>query len=758
MSRRWESRRVRSGLVLSVVALSVCALPGGSARAAAAAAPAARPALSSPGHSPVPVFSSLYGVSCPRVSYCVAVGAYNANDVISVLTELWNGSTWSVIPTPRPPHATSSALNAISCSSVSRCLAVGAYTDATHANWAFSEVWDGSAWTVAGVPIPAGASSSALNGVSCAGASYCFAVGSYANSRSIPRALIESWNGSSWSIAPSPHPFGSARSSLVAVSCASEAACMATGAEAADGTPLAEFWNGTSWSIVDSPNPVGGQAGVLAGISCPHPTRCLAVGSYTDSDFIEQDLAASWDGSRWSIVASPTPPGSQQSNLYGISCASASQCVAVGHSYSGTAAAHDGTLAESWNGVHWSIVASPSPSTTSSLDAISCAATGPCLAVGLFFNSSGAYQTLAEFWNGTSLSIVNQDAALAGVTCVDDSHCIAVGSYLDRHSVSKTLVEAWDGDAWRTVPSPDPLRTKGSYLAAISCVTADRCVAVGYDYRLDNSRASLIESWNGDQWSIMPSPNPAGAAYSVLYGISCTSASACLAVGSAASFALAEKWDGSRWSLVPAANRSSAAYSELTGISCTDAVHCLGVGYETDTHFHADVTLAEQWNGAAWTLVPSAAPGKNSFQSSILHGMSCSTAGGCLAVGEHERTSGTFAAFTERWTGTRWAVLDTPSPSGSGYTALSAISCVSTGRCSAVGTYFDHSGSFVPLSETWTGTTWRILSNTPSSTRPSGISYLLAVSCTESFTCLSTGSSGDPANLDILTRVRHGSP
>jgi hypothetical protein len=770
MSRSWKQRPVRSR-VLVAAQLCVTALALGviSPLTASASGPAARqasndavavPAASSPGHSAVPVFSSADGVSCPRASYCVAVGAYNANDVVRVLTELWNGTSWSVVPSPGPHGAVSSMLTAVSCLSASHCVAVGSYTDGSDRTRALTEIWNGSSWAIIGSPKPKGGTEIGLSGVSCATASHCVAVGSYTNHASVPVTLTELWNGSSWSVVASPNPVGSSSSSLAAVSCASASACMAVGSDLdADFVEdsLAELWNGTSWSLVPSPAPAGAQGSDLDAVSCPQPGRCRAVGNYVDGDSVSQTLAESWNGSSWSVVASPTPSGSPSSDLYGISCAGGSHCLAVGHSYSPSSAAKDDTLLESWNGTSWSIVASPSPSTTSVLNGVSCATAGKCLAVGLFFNTSGDYQTLAESWDGSAMSIANEDAELAGVSCVNATHCIAVGSYFSGRSVSKTLVKSWNGHSWQRVPDPNPKRTEGSYLNAISCLSADRCVAVGYYYKLDNTRVTLVESWNGTRWSIVPSPNPSGAAYSVFYGISCTAKTRCMATGSAGGRVLAEKWNGSHWSVVSTPNPSTTAYSELADISCTSASHCLAVGYETDTLYHADLTLAEKWNGTAWSIVASAAPGKNANRSSVLHGLSCGKAGECLAVGYRQRASGTFATLTERWTGQRWVVLGSPSPSGSIYSDLSAISCIHAGECLAVGNYFDQSDDFVTLSETWTGTKWRVGAGPKHAAQPSGISYLVDVSCAASFTCLATGTHGSPANLDALSRVFDGS-
>jgi hypothetical protein len=743
----WTSKPVRVllAVALGVTVVTLGAQPSGAAR--------------SPGHGPVPVFSAAYGVSCTGPAFCVAVGGYNANDVVHVLTEVWRGAGWAVVPSPDPAGAVQSQLNGVSCMTPARCYAVGSYTDSNSLSWPFAESWDGSAWTLVPVPTPAGGSFGGLSGVSCVSTVFCFAVGSLDNRRSVTVPLAERWDGSAWSVVHSPRLAG-ASSGLNSVACTGEAACMAVGSgidAASARVTLAEKWNGTAWSIVASPDPTGAQGSNLNSVSCPVSSRCVAVGNYFDSDFMNVTLIESWDGSSWSIDSHPNPDGSYDSSFAGVSCANASHCLAVGHTYSPSFAAKDDTLAEAWNGSAWSTVSSPSPSTTSGLNAVSCVHVASCMAVGSFFNSSNDYQTLAERWNGSSLSIVNQDAELAGVSCLDATHCVAVGSHFAANSLSTTLAVVSDGNGWRVVPTPNPASSEGSYLSAVTCLTAARCVAVGYYYDSDNTRLTLVEAWNGQHWSIVPSPNPDGSAYSVFYGVACTSATQCTAVGSSGGRTLAESWDGTHWSIAPTGDPLSTAYSELNSVTCRSATRCLAVGYETDTLYHADLTLAERWNGSTWSMVPSAAPGKRNFQSSVLHGVSCSSAGGCLAVGYRQNESGTFGVLTERWTGQKWVVQSSPTLAGSVYSNLSAISCTTTGQCVAVGNYFNHSGEFLPLNERWTGSAWHVLPTLHSNTSQWAIAYFEGVSCVTSTACVGVGTSGNPADLAPLAQVWDGS-
>ena len=87
---------------------------------------------------------------------------------------------------------------------------------------------------------------------------------------------------------------------------------------------------------------------------------------------------------------------------------------------------------------------------------------------------------------------------------------------------------------------------------------------------------------------------PPGAAISYLYGVSCTAASSCTAVGSYCNSAnvqttLAEYWDGSTWRL--RATASPAGHKILGGISCTSAGSCTAVGWYRLSPYQ---TLAKQ--------------------------------------------------------------------------------------------------------------------------------------------------------------------
>ena len=89
-----------------------------------------------------------------------------------------------------------------------------------------------------------------------------------------------------------------------------------------------------SATIVPSPN-AGTSFDALFSVSCVSATECVAVG-YTSTGSAYETLVMVWDGSVWSIVTSPNV-GALGSALSSVSCVSASECVAVGSTFTDSA-------------------------------------------------------------------------------------------------------------------------------------------------------------------------------------------------------------------------------------------------------------------------------------------------------------------------------------------------------------------------------------------------------------------------------------
>jgi hypothetical protein len=354
-------------------------------------------------------------------------------------------------------------------------------------------------------------------------------------------------------------PVGAAAASappaLNSVSCADGVNCVAVGTRvigSLDKT-LVKIWNGTTWSVVSSPNPPGKTSATLNTVTCPSSTGCIAVGNYSTSSW-SRTLIEQWDGTSWKIVASPNPPGQTLATLDGVTCVSSTSCLAVGN-YSTKSWSR--TLIEQWNGTSWRIVASPNPhgQTFAALDGLACPNATSCFAVGNYSTKSWS-RTLVEHWNGTSWAITaspnppGQTFAIVGsISCPSSASCYAVGFYL-TDATTKTLAERWNGTSWSIVASPNPapglLEFAG--LGSVACVGSSDCYAVGFAVAGVGSRA-LIEHWNGSTWAIAAGPVQTGALdFPALLGVACASTTNCHAVGFSSNTTLIDRWDGTKWS------------------------------------------------------------------------------------------------------------------------------------------------------------------------------------------------------------------
>jgi hypothetical protein len=120
-----------------------------------------------------------------------------------------------------------------------------------------------------------------------------------------------------------------------------------------------------------------------------------AVGAFTTAGGVEQTLIEHWNGTSWSVVSSPSPGGA--SDLKGVAIVSANDIWAVG-AFIPSSNVFEQTLIEQWNGTSWSVVSSPSPGSSSVLDAAAAdKSSGQAWAVGDFVATGGMIDTLTEF-------------------------------------------------------------------------------------------------------------------------------------------------------------------------------------------------------------------------------------------------------------------------------------------------------------------------------------------------------------------------
>jgi hypothetical protein len=225
----------------------------------------------------------------------------------------------------------------------------------------YAEILRGGTWTLREVPLPKDASGGAFSGASCVSATHCVLAGSYGRAE---RALVlfESWNGTTFTLMKAPSPAN--RYFIISgVSCRSAKRCAAVGSAGAPiagpvNVSYAELWNGKAWSVVSVPGRKGLGTNFI-GVSCGSPTSCVSVGvaSKDGSEQTSQAVADVYNGRSWAPRSVPALPHGGTSQFQGVSCASASFCVAVGEGGGpGGNLFSSAALTGFWNGKSWRLV------------------------------------------------------------------------------------------------------------------------------------------------------------------------------------------------------------------------------------------------------------------------------------------------------------------------------------------------------------------------------------------------------------------
>jgi hypothetical protein len=370
--------------------------------------------------------AALYAVSCPDTSTCVAGGEYtDTSGNRQALLTVKSGGTWKAIMAPLPANAAGNpyaAVASVSCPSSTDCMAGGTYTDDSGQAQGLLLRWSDGSWIATEAPLPADATTQAtpVTGpnpgppgglvVSCPAVSECFAVGSYAVD-GYYRGWLLSWSGGSWSAAEAPLPSNAASTPdamLFTLACPSTSECVAGGdyyhttTTSPNGDHVLLTWKGGSWTPQEMPLNTSGQLADSA-LACPTTSACMNVGTggvVTAGGFPsgQANLLSASNGS-WSMTPMATSQNGQE--LFGVSCLTASDCVAGGYS---VAYAGGWSALQAWSGDGWTSIATPVPANAVnpspgypavSVFGVSCPAAGTCVAVGDYNVASSGSQTQA---------------------------------------------------------------------------------------------------------------------------------------------------------------------------------------------------------------------------------------------------------------------------------------------------------------------------------------------------------------------------
>ncbi len=415
----------------------------------------------------------LTAVSCPGAGQCAAGGFFTDASrrhqafVVSESLGQW-GKTQEVATLYNAGGDAS--VNAINCSAVNSCVAVGFYTDASRHHQAFiveetDGIW-GSTQEVAAL-LNAGGDAVATS-VSCAAPGSCVVGGRYVDANGAQRAFIAEETGGHWNdaieVARALNLGGDAV--VTSISCAAVGSCAVVGQYAPRAHASQAFVVEETTGVWNKPLEIAGSLnagldGTLSAVTCPSAANCVAGGSYV----------AATPGSRPYVVVETngnwgTPITLGQTFLAtsaivtSVSCADAGDCAAGGE-YTTHAGATVAFVANETSGTwgHGQAIAqstrSPSgaysPVTQASVQAISCPAAGQCEVGGqvqLTATNAQAYvaverqgtwgvaQTVAQVQN------VGRDALVLALSCAGAGDCVAGGRYTNRLNHYEAFVAA----------------------------------------------------------------------------------------------------------------------------------------------------------------------------------------------------------------------------------------------------------------------------------------------------------------------------
>lgn len=654
-------------------------------------------------------------ITCVGSSNCIAVGSTAGSAVKETFAERWDGGHWKQLATPTLADGIESELDGVSCATATLCFAVGdTEEDDYSAIQPLLEQWNGAQRSVVDIPTPAGFSSAQLSAVSCGTSTSCTAVGSYGVVGDEGR-LVERWDGAAWAFQSSPSPSPAHTSAFEGVSCVGASDCNAVGwtdytTEA--GSYLVEHWNGTAWSITAIGKLNSTYDLELSSVSCSDTWHCLAVGS---------EVTVRGEGGSWTdVTPSPAPwIGDQHS----VKCIGPVDCLVVG--------GNEAPAVERWDGSNWTSEAMQASEQRSSFAGIACPADGACRAAG----TAGVAIRSANGWRAQTVapSIGPAEAQGLSVACTSASHCFAVGlSY--GSDAQRPFGEWWNGTRWTVDPGVSAAVAGAEWadLEAVTCANASSCTAVGaISDGSYGGLAGLVLHWNGSRWTRTAVPPPGHNIALHFSGVACPAASLCYAVGGSYNSVI-YRWSGGSWS-----REVAFTTGDLESVSCADSTDCVAVGGGTSGPFIVRL------HGGTWQVDQSAAP---SNSAATLESVSCATPTVCVATG-YTGDLGSEQTLAERFDGTQWWADDVTLPGSTRTSELTGVSCARTTDCWAVGDRRDQTQGLQPQLQHWDGTQWTAVTVAA----PPGFAgaRLDAVSCSSSTACVTVGSSVvDAYNLE----------
>ena len=246
----------------------------------------------------------------PLNSPLSAIDARTATDVWAVgyrslgaQSMHWNGSAWTAVPMPVPPGAGAMGAFDVEAIAPDDVWAVGWWSGPDGGDHAFVQHWNGAAWSLVPLPDLEGVYGQLL-GVDAAAPDDVWAAGLVRGSApgGRPQPLAMHFDGASWQRVPTPDLPG-VQAVFDDVRAIAPDDVWAVGsrqprlARPVGDRTLIEHWDGTSWTVVPSPE-VDDQPHGLTAVDASSSGDVWAAGSIGGY----RPMLEHWDGRAWSLV------------------------------------------------------------------------------------------------------------------------------------------------------------------------------------------------------------------------------------------------------------------------------------------------------------------------------------------------------------------------------------------------------------------------------------------------------------------------
>jgi len=247
-----------------------------------------------------------------------ATGEYTIASQTFTLAEHWDGVSWTIVPSPSPSACavcTWATFDAVAAAGPNDIWAAGGKrvqsTDGYVGTHVFVARYDGSAWTVMNTPLTVGGSGAHVNGIEIISPNDTWFFGEWIDTSGGPggsqQALAMHWNGSTFTVTPTPYPGGGTPGWGLDTGSALTPNDMWAVGGGSDGDSVASsyivHWNGSAWTRVLGPAPGAFQR--LYDVEMIATDDVWAVGEYLDVAVGYLPLSLHWDGATWTQVTSP---------------------------------------------------------------------------------------------------------------------------------------------------------------------------------------------------------------------------------------------------------------------------------------------------------------------------------------------------------------------------------------------------------------------------------------------------------------------